>query len=578
MNDKTGSKDRKDQRNQQERNDRGKPDKKETRRILERIAGAEEWRDRQYGALWQDCFRRYRSRPEGPREGSNLFVPYTFMQAEVIKARLEESLFAQRPYISALPREGGDTEQAEKMQLLLDWQLNERMDLPRLLSEEIAAGIVIYGTGVVYTGWQVRTRQVRRGRWGQQPLLDDQGQPLRDEQGRPLTCAVQESDEEREVIYDDPVVANIPLTDFFVDPTADTVAKARFCGHREYVTRERLRELEREGLYRIDWDDLKPLEEKRPDDSFEPEEAQGLYLLHHYWEDDRRLVFLNRQQCVCAGGNPFWHGMKPYDKCCYAPVPGEFYGMGVPELLAGLQDELNTARNQRIDYNSLSLRRMWKLRRGCGLTGRDLLWRQNGVLQVENMDDVQEINVQPLPGDAFAHEAGVKQDMQDVTGCYDILMGVGYANETATTTVTRDNNASLRFKSVVRAIIKDLLLPIAGKCLALDQQFLDQERALRLVGRPLDELFRVSPEELAGDYDVIYCGTATESLANRERNRERVLQAYSLALSDPAYLRDDQARLKLFRKALLALGLSDAEELLPAAALPGPEEERLQLT
>lgn len=578
MNDKTGSKDRKDQKNQQERNDRGKPDKKETRRILERIAGAEEWRDRQYGALWQDCFRRYRSRPEGPREGSNLFVPYTFMQAEVIKARLEESLFAQRPYISALPREGGDTEQAEKMQLLLDWQLNERMDLPRLLSEEIAAGIVIYGTGVVYTGWQVRTRQVRRGRWGQQPLLDDQGQPLRDEQGRPLTCAVQESDEEREVIYDDPVVANIPLTDFFVDPTADTVAKARFCGHREYVTRERLRELEREGLYRIDWDDLKPLEEKRPDDSFEPEEAQGLYLLHHYWEDDRRLVFLNRQQCVCAGGNPFWHGMKPYDKCCYAPVPGEFYGMGVPELLTGLQDELNTARNQRIDYNSLSLRRMWKLRRGCGLTGRDLLWRQNGVLQVENMDDVQEINVQPLPGDAFAHEAGVKQDMQDVTGCYDILMGVGYANETATTTVTRDNNASLRFKSVVRAIIKDLLLPIAGKCLALDQQFLDQERALRLVGRPLDELFRVSPEELAGDYDVIYCGTATESLANRERNRERVLQAYSLALSDPAYLRDDQARLKLFRKALLALGLSDAEELLPAAALPGPEEERLQLT
>ncbi len=578
MNDKTGSKDRKDQKNQQERNDRGKPDKKETRRILERIAGAEEWRDRQYGALWQDCFRRYRSRPEGPREGSNLFVPYTFMQAEVIKARLEESLFAQRPYISALPREGGDTEQAEKMQLLLDWQLNERMDLPRLLSEEIAAGIVIYGTGVVYTGWQVRTRQVRRGRWGQQPLLDDRGQPLRDEQGRPLTCAVQESDEEREVIYDDPVVANIPLTDFFVDPTADTVAKARFCGHREYVTRERLRELEREGLYRIDWDDLKPLEEKRPDDSFEPEEAQGLYLLHHYWEDDRRLVFLNRQQCVCAGGNPFWHGMKPYDKCCYAPVPGEFYGMGVPELLAGLQDELNTARNQRIDYNSLSLRRMWKLRRGCGLTGRDLLWRQNGVLQVENMDDVQEINVQPLPGDAFAHEAGVKQDMQDVTGCYDILMGVGYANETATTTVTRDNNASLRFKSAVRATIKDLLLPIAGKCLALDQQFLDQERALRLVGRPLDELFRVSPEELAGDYDVIYCGTATESLANRERNRERVLQAYSLALSDPAYLRDDQARLKLFRKALLALGLSDAEELLPAAALPGPEEERLQLT
>ena len=163
--------------------------------------------------------------------------------------------------------------------------------------------------------------------------------------------------------------------------------------------------------------------------------------------------------------------------------------------------------------------------------------------------------------------------MQDATGCYDILMGVSYVNETATTTMTRDNNASLRFKTVVRAIIKDLLLPIAHKCLALDQQFLDEERALRLAGRPMDELFRVSPEELTGDYDVIYCGTATESMANRELNKERVLQAYSLALNDPAYQRDDEARLKLFRKALLALDLTDAEELLPKAqSLPAAAE------
>ena len=197
--------------------------------------------------------------------------------------------------------------------------------------------------------------------------------------------------------------------------------------------------------------------------------------------------------------------------------------------------------------------------------------------QVENMDDVQEINVQPLPGDAFAHESGVKQDMQDATGCYDILMGVSYVNETATTTMTRDNNASLRFKTVVRAIIKDLLLPIADKFLALDQQFLDEERALRLVGQPLDELFRVSPKELAGAYDVIYCGTATESMANRELNKERVLQAYSLALNDPAYLKDDRARLKLFRKVLLALGIAEAEDLLPEAPAAAAAEALAEL-
>ena len=107
--------------------------------------------------------------------------------------------------------------------------------------------------------------------------------------------------------------------------------------------------------------------------------------------------------------------MKPYDKCCYVNLLDDFYGMGIPEALAGLQDELNTARNQRVDYNSMALRRMWKLRRGCGLTARDLVWRQNGVLQVDNMDDIMEINIQGLPADAFANESAIKQDMQDTT-------------------------------------------------------------------------------------------------------------------------------------------------------------------
>ncbi|MBR0375919.1 MAG: hypothetical protein IJH59_05080, partial [Firmicutes bacterium] len=200
-----------------------KLDKKEEQRILKRIEEAEQWRDKEYGPLWRDCFRRYRSRPEGPREGSNIFVPYTFMQTEVIKARLEESLFAQRPYVSALPREGGDTERAEKMQLLLDWQLNERMDLPRLLSDSIAASVIIYGTGIAYTGWQVRTRRVRKGGWREEPLLDKNGSPLPDETGRPLTGRARESSDSLETVYDDPVVANISLNDFYVDSTADTV-------------------------------------------------------------------------------------------------------------------------------------------------------------------------------------------------------------------------------------------------------------------------------------------------------------------------------------------------------------------
>ncbi|MDO4733461.1 MAG: hypothetical protein Q4B50_08135 [Bacillota bacterium] len=537
-------------------------EKKELESIIGRIRRAEQERDSKYSAQWQDWERRYRSRTERQREGSNLFVPQTFMQCEVIKARVGESLFSSRPYVAALPRNEGDQQRAANVQTLLDWQMNDRMDLPRLISQQIVGSLVVYGTAVAYTGWKLRTRLLRQPKKVEEALLGGDGKPLLDQGGRALRYASSRVETKREVIYDDPMVSALSLYDFFIDPEAEQIEDARFLGHREYLSRSQLEDLEAQGGFRIDWEKLQSGDPEGRQHFGDPEDP-GLYLLHHYWEDQRHVVILGRSQCALDEDNPFWHGEYPYDKCCFVSVPGEFYGIGVPEILAGLQDELNTSRNQRIDYNSMSLRRMWKLRKGCGLSNADLIWRQNGILQVENMDDVQEINLQSLPADAFANENSIKQDMQDATGCHDIIMGLAYSNETATTTMTRDNNASLRFKTVVNALVKDIMLPIARKFISMDRQFLREERAFRLLNQEDSGIFHLDPTDLGGDYDVIYCGSAVESLANREMNKNKALQAYSLALSDPAYQADDRARLALFRRVLEALDMTEAEQLLP---------------
>jgi len=547
-----------------------------TQMLMARIEEAEHKRDEAHALLWQDCYRRYRSIPRPKATGSNIFVPNTFMQCEVIKARIRETIFAQRPYISAVPVEGGDVRHADNMELLLDWQMNERMDITRLIGEEAATSLVVYGTAVVYTGWQVRQRTVTHAACEPRPLLDARGDMLGDDKGEPLLMDTLAPVTVRSKVYDDPMAVNIPLSDFFVDADATTVEDARFCGHREYQTKEELRSLEQEGKYTIDWERAEAYEAD-PEDSFEAGHDKSRLEVHHYWEDDRHVVILARDQIICDEPNPFWHGMKPYDKACYVYLPDEFYGMGIPEILAGLQDELNTARNQRIDYNSMALRRMWKLRRGCGLTARDLVWRQNGVLQVENMDDVAEINIQDLPSGAFANETAIKQDMQDTTGCQDILMGISYANETATTTMTRDNNASLRFKSIITGIIRDLLVPVARKCASMDQQFMSHIRSIRLLGE--DAGFRsISPYDLAGDFDIIFCGSAAEPSAARQQDKEKALQAYSLALADPAYARDDSARLRLFRRVLEALDIKDAAAMMPEEAPAAAEQKETEPT
>lgn len=560
---------------------RGKKEKEQISHISNLIHAAESWRDSNYKDLWLDCYRRWRSRPKERRDGSNIFVPYSFMIQNVISSRCAESLFATRPAVSVLARNDDASDNAEKVQTLLDWVMAERMQLPRLFSEQIISSMCIYGTVVTHTAWKKEVKRVQSSYSYEQPVLDEFGMPAIDENtGAPIVERIRAVETTDKVVYDDPYTQFIDLLDFFVDPKASGLDDARYCGHKEYRTKAELERFKKDAGWKIDMKKLKSEssvdtgQQQRyqehgngdSDESHGGEEAGGLYKVYHFWEDNRHYVLVGDDQLAVSEDNPYYHGGLPYDMCRYLTLPQEFYGVGLMEMLAGLQDELNTFRNQRIDYNSMALRRMWKLRKGCGLTARDMVWRQNGVLQVENMDDVMEIPVQQLPASAFANEASIKQDMKDATGCHDILMGVANQDETATTTMTKDNNASIRFKEIVRALADDLVVPIAQKCVSLEQQFMTVEKSIRL-GSDTDMggvLVVVNPFETEGEYDLIYVGTAVDPMANKTQARQNLIQAIQIAQSIPAYQQSPDAVLEMMRKLLLACDFKDVDKMLPS--------------
>ena len=558
----------------------------ETGRILSRIEHAEQWRDGAFRDAWETWLAQYRSKTAPKEAGrSNLFIPYTMMQCEVVKARVAESLFVTRPYITLLPRGDEDEENAKKAERLLDWQMNERMEIKPLFRDEVLIDAIVLGTVIVYTGWLKEERLTRRKERILQPLADGMGGYYLTANGEPAMIPQLVVVEERKLIYDDPICQRVDLFDFYVDPLAVTIEDARYCGHREYLTKAQIEELCQSAGWRVDWKTLSPVQDicggreiraalsgNTLQDGDSEERADGMYLVHHYWEDDRHAVIINREQLALDEKNPFWHGMKPYDRCCYVPLSNEFYGMGIPEMLAGLQAELNTTRNMRLDYNAMAMRRMWKIRKGCGLTARDLVWRQNGVIELDDMEDIQEINVQELSYSAFTNEDVIKQDMRDTTGVHDIVMGLSEADETATTTATKDNNANLRFQHFIEAVVEQLLVPIAKKCLALDQQYLEESRIFRLLNEDMDELYQVDAFDIAGDYDMYYVGTSTEPLASREQNKQRILEAYSLAMNNPLVQQDAEAQLNLLRKVLEAMEIRNVEQLLPRLPQPATAE------
>lgn len=561
--------------------------------VLERIERAEGYRDSNYRDKWLDYYKMYRSIPPEVEAGrSNIFVPYTFTNIETIASRITESLFANRPYVIVMPREDSDADKAEKTQTLLDYQLEQIMRLKRIFSEHIIKCLCVYGTAISYTGWQVKERKIKKQASFAEPLLSDTGEPMLTDTGEFLLTEHLTPVEQVQTVYDDPVVQNIDIFDFFIDPKATCVSDARFCGHKEFQTKEQLSELAKTAGYNIDWKSISPADSidsgtaTRHNDigisgsgSDTERSNAALYEVLHYWEDNRHAVIINRCQIVLDSDNPFWHSEKPYDACRYIPLPNEFYGIGIPEINKALQAELNTTRNQRIDYNTMTMRRMWKMRKGSGLTSRDLIWRQGGVLEVNEMDDLQEINVQELPASAFANEANIKQDMRDATGCHDVVMGLSNNDETATTTLTKDNNASIRFKAIIGSVEEDMLVPIARKCIALDKQFLSSERAVRIVGedKEVSDMMYIDPFEINGEYDIYYVGSAVEPMATKQANKQRYLEAFSLAAGLPEYQASPQAKINLLRELFKSLEIRDVEALLPQVqdipAMPEQQEQ-----
>lgn len=560
-----------------------KDNQKNLNKYLTRIEAAEKWRDNAYKELWATCYKRWRNHVDAirdPRTGktvtdrSNISIPYTFVQVETILPRLVETLFASRPYVAVKDREPTDLPNAKNNEVLLDWQMNERMDIQDIFHGGLK-GLCIYGTSVSFTGWRYVEKQVIRRQ--PQPVVDEEtGEPYLDEWGQPITdlqpVRINEAD------YDDNEVEFIDLGLFYVDPAAEDIDDARYCGHASYMTKEQLQQKVDTGLYKIDWKKV-PKDNKSNtardyrmsqvglptyDDQIAESDEDALYEVLHYWEDDRYVTIINRAYIACDTSNPYWHKRKPYDKAVYTKVPGEFYGMGIVESVEDLQDELNAERNQRIDFRSMSLRRMFKVRKGSEVDKKQLVWRQNGVVEVGEMDDVKEFSVADIPGSSFASESAIKKDFQDTTGAHDVVMGTSGASETATTTMSKDNNAAMRFRLTISNLEKKLLVSISRKMIANNQQFLDTDRVLRVVGENGDEWISLSPADIQGEFDFIAMGSSVEPLANKEAFKQRMIELYNIAGKDPIYQQFPNKRMALLRKVFESFDIRDVDDLVPS--------------
>jgi len=499
--------------------------------------------------VFNDCDAVYHGSGKTQFTNSKIYNPYSWANVETIVPRM----VAQRPTLEYKPREPQDEFSSEIHTALFEYWWDKDHAF-----EKVVAWIknaLIYGTGVVKLYWKTTSKEVTAYEY------DETGKPAVDENGEFITNTTTVTD------FDDPCLEVVNLYDFFLDPEATDIQSASWVIHRYYKTFE---ELESAGYYK----NLKRLKryldskiEKSPEETERHELAFGhrgeqddtvdKIEIWEMWDKDGLTVMAAGETIIREQANPFWHGQKPFISLKDSIVPHEFYGKGEIEPVIKLQHALNTIQNQIIDNRTQVLMNMWKIT-GENVDETELVYRPNGVVHLSSeYEKVDPIVPPDLTGNAQKDLSLIKSDIQQALGIYDYTKGAESGiNQTATGIGLVQEAANARFKHKIQ-LLEEGIKSLGEMVLALYQQFISDEKVIRVTGKKGEQFVRVLPKEIAGQYDCVPEAGST-LLIDKQKEREDVMNLYSVFAQEPF----ENLKMELKRKVLEKFGMESLEDAL----------------
>ena len=133
---------------------------------------------------------------------------------------------------------------------------------------------------------------------------------------------------------------------------------------------------------------------------------------------------------------------KPYEENWFIKTPGSWYGRGIPQKLIGLQVYANMTKNIHIIRQKVSQLGLFKVKKGRSITPAMLKGLSvNGVIEVTDMDDIQQMVVQEASASHYRDMEEIKAMAQAVTSTVGTISPENLpASAPATTSVINDRN------------------------------------------------------------------------------------------------------------------------------------------
>lgn len=219
--------------------------------------------------------------------------------------------------------------------------------------------------------------------------------------------------------------------------------------------------------------------------------------------------------------NPFWHQRPPYEVGRMGVEPGFFYGVGWGRRIRSLQYLANDFSNQTNDNLIYSLNPVQLINTGL-MAGPMAPMAPGRVYPVLDVDAA--IKFERPPSEQVQQGLGMLQFVismiQDMGGAPAILQGLGAGKgaKTATSAQILQKNALTPLQDIVEDIELDVMVPLMQAAWVNAQQYREEEVMIAVAGQSL----KISPEQLAGDYDFRWL--ASSQAMNQQVRAQQAMQ------------------------------------------------------
>lgn len=531
------------------------PKKSALELVNDRFSRARNYRVTSQDEIWKRSYNNWRGILDQSLYPwrSKLFIPWSFTVVETIIPRV----FARDPKWRALPGNPDvPIETVRANQDLLSYQWN-RMGM-RLKMYDYIKDSLMYSKGWAKVTWNFQ----KKTKTYMEPVVGKDDKITFVEKVRSA------------IEHDDPCVDIIDPADVYVDPDATS---GGFGGDGKYLIHRKT----------VDYNDLKENPNYQNVELIEQAEYADQYTdklmrynndvpqkdkyknqveILEYWEQDRLIVVANRSVVLRDTPNPFNHKQIPFVELDDYRDPHKLYGQSELSVIDPLQREINSIRNQRRDYDNLALNPVIQMVPGTLRNPNSAVMAPGSVWMVSDLNSIGIFQLPQLQGSAGEIEDRTARDIKMATAIDEIGIGLLPENpqrRSATEVTTSQQSAGRRFAMKI-ALLEEAVKKIGQLVFALNQQFLDQERMIQIVGeRGATEWVRIGPEDVRGDWFIdIEAGSMLPKDEIAQRREAVELLQYITPIVAPVLQTSPTVMVPIIRMVLDTFELPGTQEIM----------------